>query len=120
MPGLNVTHDSLDSLPESIDPRELYTERDGKFVLTGVAGLKTQADVDAIKTYLQTERDEHKATKSKYRDFADMDASDIQAKLDRLGELEVLTKGQSEDFPIDLAISIQVWRILSRLSLASK
>lgn len=115
MPQLSVTVDSLDSLPESIDPRELFTEQDGKFVLTGVAGMKTQADVDTIKGYLQTERDEHKETKKKLRSFDGIDADDVSTKLGRLAELEVLTKGQQEDFDTKLEELTEA-RVRSRLS----
>ena len=113
MPTLNVIHDSIDDIPENY--RDLYTGRDGKFALTGITGLKTQVDVDAIKTHLQTERDAHKATKAKYHDFADMDANDIQAKLGRLAELEILTAGQQEDFDKKLEDLTEA-RVRSRLS----
>lgn len=115
MPLLQVSHDSLDSLPESIDPRELYTERDGKFVLTGITGVKTQADVDAIKGYLQEERNAHKDTKKKLHAFDGMDSEELQTKLDRLAELEVLTKGQQEDFDSKLEELTEA-RVRSRVS----
>jgi len=115
MPGLNISHDTLDDLPESINPRDLYTERDGKFILTGVSGLKTQADVDAIKGFLKTERDEHKATKLKYRDFHDVDVEKYNADMLRLAELEVLTKGTQEEFDAKLE-GLTEARVRSRLS----
>lgn len=51
----------------------LYTERDGKWHLTGVKGIKTQADVDAVQEALRKEREEHKATKEAQRAPGDED-----------------------------------------------
>ena len=42
--ALQATHDKLDDIPEAY--RDLYTERDGKYELTGIAGIKTAADVE--------------------------------------------------------------------------
>lgn len=94
---LKLILDSLDSLDSAFHP--LYTEKDGKFVLTGVEGMKTQADVDAVKTILQKERDEHKATKKKLEDFHSMNMSidELQEKLDRIDELEAAAGGKLDE-----------------------
>ena len=34
----------------------LYTEKEGKWHLTGIKGMKTQADIDAVKATLDKER----------------------------------------------------------------
>ena len=47
--------------------RSLYTERNGEFVLTGIAGVKTQADVDRVQASLTAEREAHKKTKDRLR-----------------------------------------------------
>ena len=100
MPQLSTSIDAsaFEALPETINPRELYVEQDGKHVLTGIAGMKTQQDVDTVKGYLQTERDEHKETKKKLRAFDGLEADDVQTKLSRLAELEVMAKGNNEEF----------------------
>ena len=39
---LKVIHDTLEDIPEAY--RELYSEKNGKWELTGIVGLVTQAD----------------------------------------------------------------------------
>lgn len=94
---LKYTVDSLDGLDEKF--HGLYTEKDGKFILTGVEGMKTQADVDAVRKSLEKERNEHKATKEKYRPFEGYvdDAETVIGKLDRFDELEAAAKGKLDD-----------------------
>ena len=43
---LELSYDTKDAIPNGF--AELYTEKDGKFVLTGVNGMKTQTDVDNV------------------------------------------------------------------------
>lgn len=47
--------------------RELFTERDGQFVLTGITGIKTEADTSRLQTALNAEKDAHKRTKDRLR-----------------------------------------------------
>lgn len=47
----------------------LYTEKDGKWVLTGVKGLKSQADIDRQLQANQAERTAHAATKAELAKF---------------------------------------------------
>lgn len=47
--------------------RSLYTERNGEFVLTGITGAKSQADVDRVQASLNAEREAHKKTKDRLR-----------------------------------------------------
>lgn len=111
--ALNVVHDSIDDIPEP--HRELYTEKDGKFHLTGVAGVKTQTDVDALSRALVKERDEHKGTKDKFSVWGDLDHAETMKKLDRMGELEVAAAGKIEDQDAKLNEMTEA-RVLSRLA----
>lgn len=80
---LTAVLDSLDELPESIDPRELYTEsKDGKFELTG-DGIKTVADINRLQVSLTKERADHKATKLKTKDFGDWTPESIEELVER-------------------------------------
>ncbi len=85
---LKLILDSIESLPTDI--QALYTEKDGKFHLTGVEGMKTQTDIDYVKTILEKEREAHKDTKKKLEDFhgLNMPVEEVLAKLDRFDELE--------------------------------
>ncbi len=46
MDPLELTYDSIDAVPEAF--RGLYSENDGKAVLTHVNGLKTPQDVQNV------------------------------------------------------------------------
>ena len=60
---LKLIYDSIAEVPEKF--RELFSEKDGKAVLSGIDGMKTQADVDYVLNSLRQERDAHKETKGK-------------------------------------------------------
>lgn len=84
--ALKAIHDKQDEIEEVY--RELYTERDGKWELTGISGIKTQADVDRVQEGARKEREDHKETKVKLAAFDGLEAEDVHKKLDRIGELE--------------------------------
>lgn len=109
--ALKAVVDKIDDIAEPF--RELYSERNGKFELTGVEGMKTQADIDRIQASLIKERNDHKATKDKFSTFADLDLSEIQAKLDKYPELEAAAAGKLDEKQID---SLVEGRIKTRLA----
>lgn len=92
---LKVIHDTLEEIPEAF--RELYTQRDGKYLLTGIAGVKTEADVATLSKSLNSERDEHKATKEKLRLWEGLEPDKVRLQLDRVAELEVAARGNKEE-----------------------
>lgn len=96
---LKGVHEKLDEIPEEY--RGLYTEKNGKFEITGVEGIKTQADVDRVQASLKKERDEHKATKDKLVAWGEMKPEDVTAKLARIEELEVAAKGKIDEAKLD-------------------
>lgn len=87
---LQMDYSSLDEIPESF--RSLYSEADGKFTLTGVQGMKTQADIDRLSLALQKERDDHKAVRTRFAPLKDMEMSELLQKLDSLPALEEAAK----------------------------
>jgi len=110
---LSVTHDKIDDIPEQY--RELYTEQDGKFVLTGISGVKTQTDVDRVQEGARKEREEHKATKAKLHAWDGFDEPDkLREQLDRVAELEIMAKGNKEEFDSKLEELTEA-RVKSRL-----
>lgn len=112
--ALNVVHDKIDDIPENF--RELYTEQEGKFVLTGISGVKTQADVDRVLEGAKKEREEHKATKEKLHAWDGFeDPQKLREQLDRVGELEVMAKGSKEEFEGKLEELTEA-RVRSRLA----
>jgi len=85
---LNANYDAQDDIPEAY--RELFTEKDGKWELTGIDGIKTQADITRIQEGLNKERKDHKETKGKLKAFDNVDLE--QNKKDGEELIELRTK----------------------------
>ena len=111
--ALNYKHDSLDDIPEQY--RDLYTEQNGAFLLTGIGGIKTQDDIDRLSTSLNKEREDHKATKTKFSVWGDLDYQDTMGKLDRFKELEIAASGNKEEMDARLEELTEA-RVGSRLA----
>lgn len=104
--------DSIDDLPDSIDPRTLYTEKDGKFELVG-EGIKTPADIERLNKALKKERDEHKATKGKVAAYGDWTLEAIEELEERAVTAEAATggKGRPSQEAIDKVVAVQVEKL---------
>lgn len=96
---LKDVHDKLDEIPEPFRP--LYTEKDGKYELTGIKGVKTSADVARVQTSLDKERTEHKATKDRLAVWGDLKHDEVQATLDRVSTLEEAAKGKIDEAKLE-------------------
>lgn len=103
---LKTVHDKIDEIPEEF--RSLYTEKAGKFELTGIAGVKTEADTMRLQKSLEKERNEHKATRDKLQLWGELDHADVLAKLDRLPELEAAAKGKLDEAQIEEIVAKRV------------
>lgn len=99
---LKTVHDKIDEIPEEFRP--LYTERNGKMELTGIVGVKTEADVARVTKSLESERNAHKETKEKLKLWGELDPVETLSKLDKLPALEKAAAGKLDDVTIaDLA-----------------
>ena len=103
---LDLILDTLEGLDQPY--HSLYTEKDGKFHLTGVKGMKTQADIDRIQGGLIKERNDHKATKEKYSFLADRDISEVQKMLDKYPELEAAASGKGDQETINKLVEARL------------
>ncbi len=93
--ALKTIYDKQDDIPEQF--QELFTERAGKWELTGIAGVKTQTDVDRLTEGLRKEREDHKIAKDKLTVWGDMDHPQIIKDLDELKEARVrLEQGEGK------------------------
>lgn len=99
--GLKATVDTLDDVAAHF--HELYTENaDGKFQLTGVEGMKPQLEFDKVHGGLAKERNDHKVTKAELAKWGALGALDeIQARLDRVTELETIAGGKLDEAGIN-------------------
>lgn len=97
MDPLEIQYDSLQAVPEAFRP--LYSEKDGKAVLTGVNGLKTQADINNLSEALRKERNDHKAAQDALKPWSTLGKKpeEIMSQLDRIAELELAAAGKIDD-----------------------
>lgn len=100
MDPLELTYDSLDVVPEAFRP--LYSEKDGKAVLTGISGIKTQSDVSNVQEALRKERADHAAVKEMLKPWTSLGKKpdEIQTILDRVPVLEAAAEGKIDDAKI--------------------
>lgn len=104
--ALRIEEDTLDAVKTEF--HELYTEKDGKFILTGVEGMKTQDDINRLQTALNKERLVVKEVKDKFAPFKDLDPNEVLAKLDRIPELEALAAGKVDDTKIETIVQSRI------------
>lgn len=88
---LNVSYGALTEVPEAY--RGLYSEQDGRVVLSGVVGLKSQEDINRIEGALQKERNDHRAVKGTLAKLGDRDINEVLSLLDSIPALEAAAKG---------------------------
>lgn len=95
--SLKAVHDSIDEIPEPY--RDLYAERGGKFELSGIVGVKTEADVARIQEALRKEKEDHKRAKEVARVWLDAGwkFEDVQARMDKWEELELAAQAGKMD-----------------------
>lgn len=103
---LKTTYSSKEDIPEGY--AALFTEKDGAMVLTGVVGMKTQADIDTLQESLRKERADHKAAKTKLRAFGDMDPDEVHSKLDRIDELEAAATGKIDESKLEDMVASRI------------
>lgn len=104
---LKAILDTLDGLDEHFHP--LYTEKDGKFYFTAIDGMATPADVKKLKDEAGAVRIELKNLKKKYEALDDLGTvEEIQAKLDRIDELEAASSGKIDETKINEMVEARI------------
>lgn len=98
---LKTIYDTEEEIPEGF--AELYTERNGKWELTGVEGVKTPADIERVQEALRKEKNDHKATKQLLVPFEGLDPETIHATATELEEVKAQLDAIKADGTIDEA-----------------
>lgn len=105
--ALKAVHESVDDIPEVY--RDLYTEKNGQYELTGIQGVKTQADIDRLQKSLHAAQADNKELKAKLKPWAQLGEFDeVQKNLDRIPELEAASEGKLDDAAIDEMVNKRV------------
>lgn len=105
---LKATYDKVDDIPTEY--QSLYSERDGKMELTGITGIKTDADVQRVQEGLRKEKSDHKSTKDKLTPWTALNipVEDVTKSLDRIPELEAAAKGDINEEDIEKIVEGRV------------
>lgn len=100
---------ALDGVDKAYHP--LYTQRDGKWLLTGVKGY-TPEDRTTITKTLKTERDNASAAANALKPwktlFGDKKAEDIQADLDKIEEYKLAAKGKLDEKDLEERVNARL------------
>lgn len=118
---LKAIYENKEEIPEGFS--ELYTERGGKWELSGIEGIKTAADVDRISVGLTKEREEHKKTKEKLAAFGELDPTQAQKDADQIHELQTKLEtaeaaagdGKPDEAVIDKLVEARVATVVKPL-----
>jgi hypothetical protein len=99
---IELQYDNMDAVPEAFraEPvfKELFTTAaDGKIVLSGVTGMKTQKDVSTVQEALRKEREDHAKARDALKPWGDLNATETLAQLDRIKELEAAAGGKLDE-----------------------
>lgn len=82
---LELFYENEADIPAGYD--KLYTEQDGKWVLTGVKGMKTTGDIDKLKDTLKKERAKVKTLEAKVREVEEA-GGDVDELKEEIVELK--------------------------------
>lgn len=99
---IELSYENREALPAAFQNDEVFNELfsvgdDGKITVTGVTGMKTQQDVDAVKEALRKEREDHSKAKDALKPWGDLNAEETLAQLDRIKELEAAAGGKLDE-----------------------
>lgn len=86
MAKLKAIYESSEEIPEGY--ADLYVERDGKFELAEVEGIKTTADIERLDKALKAERAEHAKTKTRVKAFGAYTPEQIEEMTTQLEEMK--------------------------------
>lgn len=111
---LNLFYATKTEIPSGYEA--LYTERNGRFELTGVTGMKTQADVDAMAAARDNEKAENARLRTRFAPFVRMNEAEIAVavtKLDEYDELKIKAEGNFDDKKIQSLVEANIVKRLA-------
>lgn len=114
---LKLSYNSQEDIPNGYEA--LYTEKEGKWVLTGIEGMKTQEDITRLSESLRKEREDHKKVKDILAKLGgpDLDADALVEKLDEYEELKLRVEsgegGKIDDKKVEELVEQRVQRRLA-------
>lgn len=104
--GLKATVEKIEDVEEAF--RSLYTEQDGKHILTGIDGMVPASQLAAVKTEAGGYRIKLKKADDALALFGDMDPTKTREALDRLPELEAAAAGKLDPAKMDELVAARL------------
>lgn len=112
--SLKHQYDKQDEIPEQY--RDLFSEKAGKWELTGVSGIKTQADVDRVSEALRKEKADHKKAQEQLKAWVDLgELDDVQGRLAKVTELEAASNGKLDETAIEKVLKVRMGPVEKQL-----
>lgn len=107
---LKAIYETEEEIPAGFEA--LYEERDGRWELTGVEGVKTDADVTRLQAALKKEREAHKAVRTRLSAFGERTPESVEELEDQIAELQAGGggKGTPTDEQIEQRVAARVAR----------
>jgi hypothetical protein len=104
--ALKVMYENKDEIPAGLE--EHYVEKDDQWILQA-EGLKTDADLSALRKSLDASRKEAKEYKTRLKNFEGIDPEDYRKKLDEYEELKIKAeKSQPDDKKLEQLLEVRV------------
>lgn len=115
---IKVEYPTLEEIPEAARP--LYTEQGGKFVLTGVEGVKPISEFERAMAAKRVETEAHNQTKAKLQAWGDLNPDEVLATLDRIKELETAAGGKLDEKALGDLVEARIGSRLGPIERAKK
>lgn len=110
---LKSVYETQEEIPEQFV--ELFEERQGKWMLTKIEGMKTEADVHRIQESLNKERSTLRDAKQKLAAWGELDPADVHKQLDEMPELQArladLGDGSANEETIQTRVDAGIRRV---------
>jgi hypothetical protein len=106
--GIQSKYSKVEDIPE-MTVKELFTEKDGGMVFTGIEGIKTKDDTDKLEEALRKERNDHGQLKEKLKVFDGVDAEQAKKAMEENELLKLQAKDgiMSEDAQAHIKLKIE-------------
>jgi hypothetical protein len=105
---IKAVYEKKDDVPEAYI--DLYEERDGKWILTHIDGIQTDANVKRLETALANEKRDHGKTKDRLKLYTAIndDPERLQEQVDSIPTLEAAAAGKMDDEKVAKLVDAQV------------
>lgn len=106
MGDLELEYAKKEDVPEAY--ANLYKQVGDKYVFTAIDNLPTKKDVENLQESLRKERQDHKATKERFRPLDGLDIAEVISRNSQYDELVLKAEGKVDDKKIDQLVEARI------------